>query len=196
MNEIKLDSVEYVPIHKEKKEYNPLCYCCNTCKNLPECEKELRKIWTDNFDVLCNEFECDFYRRKNSGAFRRKCRKFKKEREKIDNILKDKIIKECDNDFYNLRVYVNFNPNCNVVVIFVYHDVFLTKNEITYGLNITTSIDVSLEYVKKDMENVVKQIHYEIKKSKHRELERFVNYFDRGTEMVTGETLEEMKGEN
>ena len=178
------------------KDYNPLINSCNTCKNLPECEKELRKIWTDHFDSLCEEFICDFYRRKNSGAFRRKCRKFKKEREKIDNILKDKIIEECDNDFYNLRVYVNFNPNCNVFVIFVYQDVSFTKNEITHWVTITTSIDVSLEYVKKDMESVVKQIHYEIKKSKHRELERFVNYFDRGTGMVTGASPEEMKEEN
>ena len=64
------------------KDYNPLINSCNTCKNLPECENELRKIWADHFDALCEDFICDFYRRKNSGAFRRKCRKFKKEREK------------------------------------------------------------------------------------------------------------------
>lgn len=82
MNEIKLESVELLPIQKKEKEYNPLLFCCNTYKNLPECENELRKIWNGKYDVLCNEFVCDFYHRKNSGAFRRKCRNFKKEREK------------------------------------------------------------------------------------------------------------------
>lgn len=77
MDEIKLDSIELFPIFTTGG-HNPLLDCCNTCKNFPECEKELRKIWTDNFDVLCDAFVCDFYRRKNSGAFRRKCRKFKK----------------------------------------------------------------------------------------------------------------------
>ena len=81
MDEIKLISAEWVPVTKVQKRNNPLNYCCNTCKNLPECENELRKIWADRFDSLCEEFICDFYRRKNSGAFRRKCRKFKKERE-------------------------------------------------------------------------------------------------------------------
>lgn len=85
MDEIKLISAEWVPMERHRvytKGINPLRYCCHTCKNFPECENELRKIWTDHFDAMCEEFECDFYRRKNSGAFRRKCRKFKKERGK------------------------------------------------------------------------------------------------------------------
>ena len=57
---------------------NPLVHNCNTCKNLPECNSFLHLIWLDNYDALCEDFVCDFYRRKNSGAFRRKCRKFKK----------------------------------------------------------------------------------------------------------------------
>lgn len=83
MNDIKLIGIEIdiKPHTIKKEERNPLHYCCNTCKNLPECSSGLRKIWKDSFDVMCEKFECDFYRRKNSGAFRRKCRKFKKQME-------------------------------------------------------------------------------------------------------------------
>ena len=109
----------------------------------------------------------------------------------MDNILKEKIIEECCNDFHNLRVYVSFNPNGNYFAILAYQDVSFTKNEITHWITVISSIDVSLEVVKKDIENVVKQIHYEIEKAKYRELERWVNGFDRGTGMVTGASPEE-----
>lgn len=52
---------------------------CRTCKNLPECEKHLKETWGGLYDKLTKSFSCDFYRRKNSGAFRRKVRKIKKE---------------------------------------------------------------------------------------------------------------------
>lgn len=52
---------------------------CRTCKKLPECENHLREVWGERYDDLSKEFSCDFYRRKNSGAFRRKVRKIKKE---------------------------------------------------------------------------------------------------------------------
>ena len=54
---------------------------CFTCKNLPQCEKHIRKSWGDHFEKLIYEFVCDFYKRKNSGAFRRHCRKERREHE-------------------------------------------------------------------------------------------------------------------
>lgn len=66
------------------KDYNPLINSCNTCKNLPECEHDLRVRWDFHYDEMCEDFVCDFYRRKNSGSFRRKCRKFKKEKGELN----------------------------------------------------------------------------------------------------------------
>lgn len=58
---------------------------CLTCKKLntpgiwgvmPEsCAEHLKAIWGEDYDKLIEEFSCDFYVRKNSGAFRRHCRK-------------------------------------------------------------------------------------------------------------------------
>lgn len=39
------------------------------------CEPLLRKCWKENFDSLKYEFVCDFFRRNNSGAYRRKLKK-------------------------------------------------------------------------------------------------------------------------
>ena len=63
---------------------------CFTCKCLhhggywkvmPEaCEKHLREVWGNKYEEMIRFYVCDFYRRKNSGAFRRKCRKQRRER--------------------------------------------------------------------------------------------------------------------
>lgn len=67
-----------------------LDHVCFTCKCLHKrgiwkvktepCEKELKEIWGSHYDELIRSHVCDFYYRKNSGAFRRKCRKQRKER--------------------------------------------------------------------------------------------------------------------
>lgn len=113
-----------------------------------------------------------------------------------ENILKEKIIKECGNDFHNLYVYVRFNPNGDVFHIHANQDVSFTKNEITHWVHVICFIDIALESVKKDIENAVKAIRYEIEKARDRELLRWEYHIDRGTGMVTGATPEEMKGEN
>ena len=94
---------------------NPLKYCCNTCKNLSECEKNLRTIWKDNYDVLCNDYNCDFYRRKNSGAFRRKCRKFKKVlRENLPSIKCCTSCKHCKiKELYYYKALVSKDYYCD-----------------------------------------------------------------------------------
>ena len=45
------------------------------------CAAHLREVWGDQFDELKCEFVCDFFRRINSGAYRRK---LKKELSKIE----------------------------------------------------------------------------------------------------------------
>lgn len=69
---------------------NLLIDCCLTCKKLntpgiwrvmPEpCAEHLKAVWGEDYNKLIEEFTCDFYVRKNSGAFRRKCRKQRRER--------------------------------------------------------------------------------------------------------------------
>lgn len=59
------------------------CYeCCGTCKHYREgyCIKYIcgHKDVEPISDFLFYEFVCDFYRRRNSGAFRRKLKKYKK----------------------------------------------------------------------------------------------------------------------
>lgn len=39
------------------------------------CEPKLREVWKDQFNELKYEFVCDFFRRNNSGAYRRKLKK-------------------------------------------------------------------------------------------------------------------------
>ena len=51
--------------------------CCGTCKH---CKGyTCQQLKTELTDYHIEEFECDFYIRKNSGAFRRKLRKQKGE---------------------------------------------------------------------------------------------------------------------
>jgi len=45
------------------------------CFKETTCEPKLREVWEDYFDELKYEFVCDFFRRNNSGAYRRKLKK-------------------------------------------------------------------------------------------------------------------------
>ena len=56
-----------------------LAETCFTCKNLNECGKRLSEIWGESYERFKHDFVCDFYHRKNSGAFRRHCRKERRE---------------------------------------------------------------------------------------------------------------------
>ena len=53
--------------------------CCGTCKHHKDyfCEKINMKLT----DYHIEEFVCDFYKRKNSGAFRRKLKKQKENKQ-------------------------------------------------------------------------------------------------------------------
>ena len=95
-DEIKLVSIEHYTKTKEVPIMNvygkPLamphiletgCYeCCGTCKHYREgyCIKYIcgHKDVEPISDFLFYEYVCDFYRRRNSGAFRRKLRKYKR----------------------------------------------------------------------------------------------------------------------
>lgn len=58
------------------EKYKILDLCCYTCKNYDGTNCNTLNIEPDE------EFVCDFFKRKNSGAFRRKWRKAKKEVQK------------------------------------------------------------------------------------------------------------------
>lgn len=69
---IKLESIELVEIPRRRCVLDS-CWCCKNRKGM-FCDQ--LKVQIDECNL--REFVCEFYRRNNSGNFRRKIKKFKK----------------------------------------------------------------------------------------------------------------------